>query len=328
MRKKKLFLSGQVYFITFNTEEGLPFVPLAFMNTLIRSAIARAQRLYPVTIIGFTFQANHCHIIIRVIDPEAVSSFIGYLKAECAHYLNALLGRKQRTVWAARFDDPIVLDLQTAIKYLCYTLLNPVKDGLVDAMHEYPGVSSYHELLEGRGEIAAKNIPRNAVYALKNPDRPDLEDEFLREYYQSESFEDLSIKVDPEALRLTYPETRDMSREDFRRILLDNLREAEARFRRERGENPPVGAKRLCQASILQSHTPPKSGRKMLCVAASKEVRIPYIRFYRARRGNAEAVFEQWKAGDLAVPFPAGMCAPHPPRIANLWPPPILCGYT
>jgi REP element-mobilizing transposase RayT len=95
----------------FRTEEGLPFVPLQFINTLICSALARAQLLYPVTIICFVVQANHVHLLVRVTDPELISMFIGYFKAESAHYLNRLLNRRQRTVWAERFDSPAVLDI-------------------------------------------------------------------------------------------------------------------------------------------------------------------------------------------------------------------------
>ena len=56
MRNRRLLIPGGIHFITFRTEEGLPFVPLRFMNMLICSALARAQRLYPIKIICFVVQ--------------------------------------------------------------------------------------------------------------------------------------------------------------------------------------------------------------------------------------------------------------------------------
>ena len=87
----------------FRTEEGLPFVPLRFINILICSALARAQKLHQIRIICFVVQANHIHLLIRVTNPEDVSSFIRFFKAESAHYLTRLLNRRQRPVWAERF---------------------------------------------------------------------------------------------------------------------------------------------------------------------------------------------------------------------------------
>jgi len=51
MRNPRFLVPGKIHFITFRTEEGLPFVPLRFMNMLIRSTLARAnQHWYRATI--------------------------------------------------------------------------------------------------------------------------------------------------------------------------------------------------------------------------------------------------------------------------------------
>ena len=127
MRNPRLLVPGAIHFITFRTEEGLPFMPLPFINMLICSALARAQKLYPVKIICFVVQANHVHMLIRVCDPQIVSRFIGYFKAESANYLNRLLNRRQRTVWEERFDSPIVLDLDKALQIFAYCSLTRSK---------------------------------------------------------------------------------------------------------------------------------------------------------------------------------------------------------
>ncbi len=194
MRNPRFLIPGGIHFITFRTEEGLPFVPLQFMNILICSALARAQRLYPIRIICFVVQANHVHLLIRVTNPEEVSSFIRYFKAESAHYLNRLLNRRQRTVWAERFDSPAVLDIDKALELFAYCSLNPVKDGLVGSMREYPGVASYPFLMKGQDSIPAKSIPRDRVTPLADPTNPQRENKNLSHYFTSDA---LSNQISP-----------------------------------------------------------------------------------------------------------------------------------
>ncbi len=126
----KGFISGTATFITFRTREGLPFVPLKFMNMLVESALARAQANHPVELIMYEFEANHGHMIIKVTDPELIPAFVGFFKSDSAQYLNRLLGRRQYSVWVERYDSPTILDHQKALQMFAYGILNPVKDGL------------------------------------------------------------------------------------------------------------------------------------------------------------------------------------------------------
>ena len=86
----KVFIHNTVVMATTRVEEGLPLVPTQFMNTIIMSILAMAQEKYPVEVIGFVFQANHFHFILRVEVPENVPLFIGYVKQEIAHRVNRL----------------------------------------------------------------------------------------------------------------------------------------------------------------------------------------------------------------------------------------------
>lgn len=320
MRDVRLFLPGAVHFITFRTEEGLPFVPLKFMNALIQSALARAQNLYRVQLLAFTVEANHVHMLIRVINPEDVSRFIGYFKAESANYLNRLLNRRQRTVWAARYDSPVILDYQKALKIFAYVTLNPVKDGLVHSMKEYPGVSSYALLHQGGQTLSVKSIPRNKVERLKNADAPARDDGVLFSYFTSDEFQDVSLTIEPEALRLAFTETGDISPQEFRDILIATLAEAEVEYQSSRDGKRPLGVKALISASLLTPHSPPTSGKKMICLSSIKELRQQFISYYRRLRARCREVYRMWKCGDVSAPFPSGMFAPSLPRVSNLLP--------
>jgi REP element-mobilizing transposase RayT len=319
MRNPRFLVPGKIHFITFRTEEGLPFVPLRFMNMLIRSALARAQNLYPVRIICFVVQANHVHLLVRVVNPEHVSGFIGYFKAESAHYLNRLLSRRQRTVWAERFDSPAVLDLEKALELFSYCSLNPLKDGLVSSMREYPGLSSYPSLMRGESLIPAKSIPRNKVQPLTDPNNPQLENKILSEYFSSDEFQDLSITLTPEDLRLAFPSTKDSTPEDFHQTLLHTLAKYEQIYLADQAGMPPLGAAKILSKSLLTPRNPPFKGKKMICLSCCRDLRQAFIATFKRIKAACRETFRKWSAGYM-VPYPPGMFAPSLPRISNFVP--------
>lgn len=320
MRNRRCFLSGRVYFITSRTEEGLPFVPLRFMNMLLWSALARAIKLYPVNIIALTIEPNHFHMMIRVIDPEDASRFVGYFKAESAHHLNRLLGRQGRTVWSERFDSPILLDYEKALDIFSYILLNPVKDGLVDSIAEYPGVSSYPSLRDGFNHLSVKGIPKSVVEPLSDPSRPFMEDEKLAQIYSSDEFKTVTIKLEPESLRKAFRELEEKNDSEVRELLLSRLEADELAIRQSRGTKRAIGPDCLKRASILTPHTPPRTGVRMLCLSTIAELRKDFIRQFRHLCRQCTEVFNRWKLGFLKTPFPPGMFAPSLPRRANMIP--------
>jgi REP element-mobilizing transposase RayT len=320
MRNQRLFIPGGIHFITFRTEEGLPFIPLTFINMLICSALARAQRVYPIKIICFVVQANHVHLLIRVTDPQVASSFVGYFKAESAHYLNRLLNRRQRTVWAERFDSPAVLDLDKALECFAYCSLNPVKDGLVNSMSEYPGVASYNYLIKEQSHIPAKAIPRDKVPSLMDPHRPQRENLKLSEYFSSDKFEEMPITLSPDELRLAFPSSRTTSPEDFRKRILDTLAAYESLYIKQRSNKRPMGVAKLTSGSLLVERRPPSKGRKMICLSTNKELRQNFIASFKRLRELCRAVFKSWQQGKTHIPYPPGMFPPHLPRIANFVP--------
>lgn len=320
MRNPKEFIPGRLVFVTFRTQEGLPFVTLEFMNMLIESAIARAQRLYPVTLCQYEFEPNHAHLMIRVTNPELIPKFVGFLKGECAHYLNRLLGRKQRSVWVERYDSPTLLDLPKALEKFAYGLLNPVKDRLEETMAKYPGVSSYQLLRERKEVKRVKDIPRNGVLRLKDPTRPYLENDKLVRHLQSERFGDLDITLDPTAIRLCFEESRGCSTEEFYQTLGEYVDAAEVKYQKDRGDAPVLGAHRLRHASIVASHTPPQGGKKMICLGSDKEDRARFVARFKAVCRKCKEVLARWRQGYINEPFPPGMFPPSLPRMANIVP--------
>ena len=84
-----------------------------------------------------------------------------YFKAETAHRINRVLGRKKRTVWCEGYDSPIVLTPLRALVAIAYLYANPAKDGLNYNIDEYEGVNSWKIFTSGNLSEENKIIPRD-----------------------------------------------------------------------------------------------------------------------------------------------------------------------
>jgi len=93
--------------------------------------------------------SNHTHIVLFDRDGR-ISEFMEYFHKLFARCQNARLGRWE-PLWAA--EEPCLvrlLDRQTVINKLVYAASNPVKDGLVEKAHHWPGVNGYVNFVNRR----------------------------------------------------------------------------------------------------------------------------------------------------------------------------------
>jgi putative transposase len=116
-------------------------------NAFVYCLAVAAQR-YPVDVIDFVQMSNHLHDAIYDRHGNAPAFYEDFHKllAKCT---NALRGR-----WENFFssEQVCVVRLETRedlIDKLVYIATNPVKDGLVERVDDWPGASGYRALLSG-----------------------------------------------------------------------------------------------------------------------------------------------------------------------------------
>jgi putative transposase len=100
-------------------------------------------------------ESNHHHTVIYDRHGR-VSLFIEHFHKLVARSQNALRGRWEN-FWSS--EEPCVtrlLDRETIIDKLIYTASNPVKDGLVERAHQWPGPNAYAAFMNGRGIKATR----------------------------------------------------------------------------------------------------------------------------------------------------------------------------
>ena len=80
----------------------------------------------------YSIMPNHVHLIFHLLDnARSISKIMQEIKRITAYRINLVLGKKGN-FWQAESYDHIVRDLDELEALIEYTLMNPVKAGIVD----------------------------------------------------------------------------------------------------------------------------------------------------------------------------------------------------
>ncbi|MBV8760323.1 MAG: hypothetical protein JO257_23730 [Deltaproteobacteria bacterium] len=117
-------------------------------NNAFIYCLAVAAKMYEVDVINFVQMSNHLHDLIY--DRHGVApAFYEHFHKLLARCINALRGRWEN-FFASEHTSVVRCETQDAlIEKLTYVATNPVNDGLVERVDDWPGASGYRALLEG-----------------------------------------------------------------------------------------------------------------------------------------------------------------------------------
>jgi REP element-mobilizing transposase RayT len=304
MSRKLRFIpdGGSLVEVTCRTIQGrLLMRPSPQLNEIILGVLGRAQRLYPLEIVGYVFTSNHYHLLLRVETAERLSQFMGYFSGNLAREIARLTGWKDK-VWSRRYEDVLITDEEASqVDRLAYVLSNCVKENLVAQVEEWPGVHCGGPLLAGdpvEGIWFDRKFEYNARLRGKEPGPR----EFAR----------------PEKVVLSQlPCLKHLTPEAYRVRVVELVREIEgaaAAARQESGieplgadgvraQNPETRPRKLSKSPAPFVHAATKAARKAIWEA--------YAWFVSAFRGAAEKL----RAGDRNVAFPIGSFPPRLPFV-------------
>lgn len=117
-------------------------------NAFLYCLIEAAQK-FDIVLLLSQMMSNHAHT--PFFDPNGRAiEFTHRFNTHLAKCVNAYRGRWEN-MWSS--DPPCLVelvDLDDLVDKLIYTATNPVKDGLVEKVHHWPGPKTVQALLEGR----------------------------------------------------------------------------------------------------------------------------------------------------------------------------------
>ena len=293
---------GALVEVTSRTIQGrLLLCPSPKLNDIILGVLGRAQREYPVEIVGYVFAANHFHLLLRVDTAKQLSDFMCYFNSNLAKEIARRTGWKEK-VWGRRYQAIVISDEEEMqVARLRYCLSHGVKENLVARVEEWPGVHCAVPLMTGspvEGTWYDRTLEYNAFLRGKTLEKG-----------ESESRE--RVYLSP------LPCWKHLSEEAYRARIADLVREinesgAVARAESQiaplgpagvRAQNPETRPRKIKKSPAPFCHALRKKVRKALWEA--------YGYFVAAYREAAEKL----RAGDRNAEFPPGSFPPRLPFV-------------
>jgi REP element-mobilizing transposase RayT len=241
--------------------------------------LAEAAAHCGIDIIMCCVMSNHHHTSLRDNFARR-SEFLARFHGLFARCLNWLRDRVEN-VWAT--EEPNIVEItegEALVDEIVYSALNPVKAGLVDRAHLWPGVSGYSDLMNNR-EVRVK---RPAFFA----DDGTMPEEVVFRYTLPAELGDVEV----------------LRAEVRRRVSAGEATYAELRARTGR---TVVGRRAVLRQSWRDTpDTPaPRRARRPRFATRTKEALLAAVARYRAFVAAYRAARADWLAGLPAV-FPAG----------------------
>lgn len=147
MSRPRQVFKNQLYLVTRRcTQRQFLLRPDDETNNAFAYCLAEAAQRYDIDVVLPTAMSNHHHTVIY--DRHGTyPQFVEHFHKMLARCMNARWGRWEN-LWAAQeVGITRLLDPETAIAKLVYTAINPVKDGLVERAHHWPGFNGYVQFI-------------------------------------------------------------------------------------------------------------------------------------------------------------------------------------
>ena len=271
------------------------------LNEIFLGCLGRAQRLYPVEIMGVVCMSNHYHLLVRVDPATGVSAFMCHLNTNLTKEVNRLRGTSG-PLWARRFTHVPIEGEAAQIARFKYLLSHGVKEHLVKRCRRWPGVHVAEPLLDGKSELQGFWFDRTREC------NANLRGEKFERYDHGQA----------ETVHLSQlPCRKDLTPELYRQWVREIIHEIETTYETEReqegrevlGEDgvkdadPFDAPKSMKKRPVPRVHATTKAARKAFYEA--------YSWFLTAYREAAKKL----RAGQTDVAFPEGCFPPAMPYV-------------
>ena len=301
-RRIRFIPPGSLVEVTCRTVQGRFLLrPTPFIADLIRGALARAARLYPVEIHAFCFLSNHFHLLMTVSGADQLAAFMNHLNSNIAREVGRQVGWREK-FWGRRYQAILVSDEEPAqVDRLLYILRHGCKEGLVSRPGDWLGASSTDALLTGE-PVRGTWFDRTREYRLTRrahaPSREEIAEVEVLELAPLPCWR----HVPPQGHRARCAE-------------LVSLVEAETTARSRDGGPKPLGPTRVLRQDPHARPNRPKKGPAPLIHAATRLVRDEAVRRYREfadafRRAASRLRLGLTGAAEATLLFPPGSFPP------------------
>ena len=211
--------------------------------------------------------------------------------------------------WARRYSNEFLPGSEDIEEWFFYTVLQPVQDGLVERISDYPGYNCFHDAVWGR-KRKFKVVQWGAYHAALRRDSR------------------VAIKDFTEVVELRYervPGYEDLSQKEYAHMMQRKLEERRSAIVNKRGGKGFVGPELLKltvpgavpRSTKRSSATDHRPRILSVCPKRRAEYKVWYFSIYF----EYQEASESYRSGELDVEFPGGTYRPYlfshdPPALA------------
>jgi REP element-mobilizing transposase RayT len=314
-RLRKIILNNQIHFVTLSVEEGIMLPANPLVKFLIKAALIRAYKHHPLDINHLLVNGTHMHMITRIENPLDLPKFMERFKTESAHYLNRILGRKKRTVWCARYDSPALLTKDAVMSKIAYLYTNPVKDGLIESINKYPGLSSWEHYRSNTPKMTCNYIRRDSLFEMTQDKGYSFFDK-MRKLLIKDNPAKGYFEFNPNGWMKSFNITEVSEVNEINKAIKERINEIQGKIYEDKLDF--MGRAKLENQGIDLSYRPKRSGRKMWCICENKALRRQFINFAKNLCEEANEIYQNILQGDFSELYPAGLFPPRLPYLHSL----------
>ncbi len=318
-RENRVIKSYGTYEMVFRAREKIPFPCTKTMNLIVKGIISRAQRDDKVILHHYVVEGTHAHIICTAVTADKCSNFHKEIKKEVTESVKKLLGLKYLNLWDGRTAVVEIPTLEDMISRISYVLANPSNDNLVDKIEQYPGLSSYEDLVKSKDEFDYVSITNNkwirrkSLPKLKNSILKPYEDEALSKMLECESRESHELKIYPNMWINRFienPTEKEVGK--IKNRILNYLRHRENlnRAKREKSKKKVLGVNKLKMTPLLKKHKHKKAKKKLIVLTKNKDLRLRLLKEIKDITYKCRRLYKLYKKDFKRRPWPPGTFPP------------------
>jgi hypothetical protein len=237
-------------------------------NELVVGVLGRAQHLFGVRVFAVAVLSNHMHALLGVDHAAQLATFMQHVLANIAKEV----GRHHcwsGPFWSRRYRSIVVADAESQVNRLRYVVCQGLKEGLVDRVDRWPGVSSFRGLTRG---IPLRGVwyDRTAAYRARRRGNK-LDPSKTEQHYE------LTLSQ--------VPAMADVPVKEYRSFVAKLVREEEQAVDASRGEDGKFGVLDARQILEQNPHDAPAErddSPAPIVHAASLAMRAAFMAVYRA----------------------------------------------
>lgn len=203
--------------------------------------------------------------------------------------------------WARRYSSEFLPDNDDIEAYFFYTVLQPVQDGLVEKISDYPGYNCFNDAIYGIKRQF--KVVRWAKYNAAKRHNPDAQ---VRNYTEIVTLEYARLPGYEDLTRKEYADLMLKKLEERRQEVIQKRRASGLGFvgREKLLRTPPGALPRHTKTSTQESHRP-----RILAVCAKR--RAEHNAWYYETHFEYKEASARYRAGELSVQFPEGTYRPY-----------------